>query len=224
MNLSKSLEFFNPTEKVRDRISIIGTGAVGSYIATALARLGCTNIHLYDFDVVESKNIVNQMFTEEDIGMLKVDAVERMMKRINHNIQVTKHPEGLTEPLNVMGYVFLCVDNIDLRREIVLRNRYNVKCKCFLDCRMALTSGQHYFANNMFPEQVDRLLSTMDFTHEEAQEAVPVSACGTELGVGYNVQVLTGMAVMNFVKFCMGDEPFLTIFTDLNCGAIDCFH
>lgn len=223
MNLSKSLEFFNPAEQLHGRISIIGTGAVGSYIATALARLGCTNIHLYDFDRVESKNIVNQMFTEEDVGMFKVDAVERMLLRINHEITVVKHPEGLKAPYHVLGYVFLCVDNIDLRREIVQKNRFNSSCFCFADCRMALTSGQHYFANNAVPGQVDQLLQTMNFSQEEAQEAVPVSACGTELGVGYNVQVLTGMAVMNFVKFCMDETPFYTIFTDLKNGVIDCF-
>lgn len=224
MDLQKSLEFFNPSEMVKAPISIIGVGAVGSYIATGLARLGCSNIHLYDFDIVEPKNIVNQMFTEEDVEMPKVEAVERMLRRINSHIEVKTHPEGLKAPYRVEGYVFLCVDNIDVRREIVKANQYNMECKCFFDCRMALTSGQHYFCDARIHEQVKELLETMNFSHEEAKAAMPTTACGTELGVGYVVQGLTSLAIMNFVKYCLNDKPFRTVFADFSTGAFDCFN
>ena len=42
MDLNKHIEFFNP-EKLKDKnidVNIIGVGAVGSYIALQLAKLG----------------------------------------------------------------------------------------------------------------------------------------------------------------------------------------
>ena len=67
MNLSKSIEFFNPT-KVKERVHIIGCGAAGSTIAELLARAGLSKVTLYDFDKVEPHNIANQMFKDSDIG------------------------------------------------------------------------------------------------------------------------------------------------------------
>ena len=58
MDCSKFLELFNPS-KVRDRIHIIGCGSVGSTIAELLMRYGLKKFDLYDFDIVEEKNIAN---------------------------------------------------------------------------------------------------------------------------------------------------------------------
>ena len=72
MDLSKSYDFFQP-EKHNDRIHIIGCGSVGSTVAENLARSGVTKMTLWDFDMVEPKNIANQMFIQADIGKPKVE-------------------------------------------------------------------------------------------------------------------------------------------------------
>ena len=113
MDLVRSYEFFKP-EKCDGRVHIIGCGAVGSTIAENIARLGLTNVSLYDFDTVEAHNVANQMFYATDIGKLKVDAVAEMMTRINPDIEIGtkglrlfKHGYS-DQPLD--GYVFLAVD------------------------------------------------------------------------------------------------------------------
>ena len=73
MDLSKSYDFFQP-DKDDARIHIVGCGSVGSTIAENLARCGVTKMTLWDFDKVEAHNIVNQMFRQQDVGKLKVDA------------------------------------------------------------------------------------------------------------------------------------------------------
>ena len=60
MNTNKHYEFFQP-ETVSENIHIIGCGAIGSILAFSLAKLGLTKIVLYDEDVVEDKNVANQM-------------------------------------------------------------------------------------------------------------------------------------------------------------------
>jgi len=67
----------------------IGYGSVGSTVAELLARFGLIKLTLYDFDKVESKNLANQMFRQEHVGMTKVDALAHMLCEINPEIKVT---------------------------------------------------------------------------------------------------------------------------------------
>jgi glutamyl-tRNA reductase len=206
MNLSKSYEFFAP-EKVRERIHIIGCGAVGSTIAELLARTGLTNITLYDFDRVESHNIANQMFTADDIGKLKCDALKEMMVRINPEAEkhITTVPEGYTGQ-RISGYVFLAVDNIDLRREICEKNLQNRYIKAVFDVRIRLEDAQHYAADWKNQAMVENLIASMQFTHEEAQAETPRSACNLELSIAPTVRDICSKAVVNFINFAKGGQ------------------
>lgn len=141
MNLVKSYDYFQP-EKCRSRIHIIGCGAVGSTVAENLVRMGLTRITLYDFDKVESKNIANQMFRECDIGKEKVDAVAEQLKLINPEIEreLVIERNGYSDQ-KLDGYVILCVDNIDLRREIATKNKTNPNIKAMFDFRRVFAQG-----------------------------------------------------------------------------------
>ena len=121
MNKSKILEFFDATE-IKAPIHIVGCGAIGSHIAEQLTRMGCENIHLWDFDTVEPHNITNQMFIQADIGDSKTHAVQSLMYDIDMSSinTVELHGKGWTDEM-LNGYVFLCVDNIDLRRKKIGR-------------------------------------------------------------------------------------------------------
>lgn len=204
MNLTKSIEYFNPAD-VDGKCHIIGCGSVGSTIAELLTRLGVTKFVLYDFDCVEPHNLANQMFVHKDIKTEKVDAVKRIITEINPDAEPTIElcREGYTgQRLN--GYVFLCVDNIDLRREICQKNRINRMIKAVFDFRTRLEDGQCYAANWADMKQVDNLIKTMDFSHDEAHAATPVTACGTELGVAPTVWVVCSLGVCNFVNLIRG--------------------
>lgn len=110
MNLNKSRDVFDPST-VKDPVHIIGCGSVGSTVAELLARYGITKFVLWDMDLVESKNIVNQMFTERDVGRLKTEALLDILSEINPAIKDTARIESngwSGQPLT--GYIFLAVD------------------------------------------------------------------------------------------------------------------
>ena len=169
---------------VRSKCHIVGCGSVGSTVAENLARLGVTNFALYDFDKVESHNLANQMFVETDIKSEKVDAVKRIICDINPEAEshIEIFREGYTDQ-RLNGYVFLAVDNIDLRRQICEKNRLNKSIKAVFDFRTRLEDAQHFAANWGDIKEVDNLIRSMSFSHAEAHAATPVTACGTELGV-----------------------------------------
>lgn len=212
MDLSKSFEFFNP-DLFKDGIHIIGCGSVGSTVAELLARFGIAEMCLYDFDIVEDHNLVNQMFTRKDLGKEKVKQVAENLKAINPDINLTLFEEGWTGQ-RLYGYVFLCVDNIDLRRQIVTENKFNDAIKAVFDFRTGLTDGQHYAADWSEMKDKKALLATMDFTHEEAQKAVPMSACHVALCVAPTVRLVSNVGVCNFINFAKGLPLQKAILTD----------
>lgn len=200
INITKHLEFFNPL-KLDTSVHIIGVGAIGSTIAEMVARLGLSDIHIYDFDTVEKHNIANQVYFDNQVDKSKLDAIEETMKAINPDIKITKHPEGWKEGMRVSGYVFLAVDNIEIRKTFVAENKYNPNIKAVFDIRMGLESAQHFAADWSKKDQIENLLETMNFTHEEAKEEMPVSACGTTLSVITTIRMVCSVAISNFINF-----------------------
>jgi len=206
MNLAKSFEFFDP-EKCTDRIHIIGCGSVGSTVAELLARFGLKNVSLYDFDVVEEHNLANQMFTTKNLYKPKLEGVYDRWIEINPEASKTIKLFGDGwDGQKLSGYVFLCVDNIDLRRRIVEENKYNLNIKAMFDFRTALIEAQHYAADWSKSEHIQFLLDQMDFSHEEAEKNVPVSACKVSLCVMPTVWSVAMAGVINFVNFVKEDK------------------
>lgn len=204
MDLNKSREFFNPNDD-QTRVSIIGCGSVGSTVAENLARCGVVSFDLYDFDTVEPHNIANQMFREQDIGKPKVDALLDLLMDINPEIkQHTRiFPKGYQGKM-ISGYIFLCVDSIELRREIVEKHLNSPYVKAVFDFRTLLESAQHYAADWSDQKMKEALLASMQFSHEEAAEETPVSACGYTLGVATIVRLVSALGVNNYINFTKG--------------------
>lgn len=214
MNLSKLGDWFRP-DMVTERIHIIGCGSVGSTVAELLARFGLTKISLYDMDTVEEKNLANQMFVCRDVGKNKAEATAKHLWQINPNFEenVRVYNKGW-QGENLSGYVFLCVDSIELRREIAEKNKDNETIKGMFDFRTRLTDAQHYACDWKTERNIDCFLRTMNFSHEEAAEATPVSACGVTLGVAPTVRMICNVGVCNFINLLKGKEVHKMILID----------
>ena len=198
MNLIKHLEFLDPINDIKHPIHIIGVGAMGSRLAETLTRLGIPKIHIWDMDTVEDKNITNQIYLHKHIGMKKTDALESYLKEINPNIEVVKHGAYKEQP--IAGYIFLAVDSIELRYKIATANELNPNIKAMYDCRMRLTDAQSYGTIWSDKQQKKTFINSMKFTDEEAEEATPVSACGTTLSVAPTVVTTAALTVSNFIN------------------------
>ena len=66
------------------RVAVCGLGAVGSFAAEALARVGIGNFLLVDFDRVELSNVNRQLCAlESTLGLKKTDVVKSRILDIN---------------------------------------------------------------------------------------------------------------------------------------------
>ena len=223
LNISKSYDFFKP-EDCKERIHVIGCGSVGSTVAELLVRFGLTKLTLYDFDKVEPKNLGNQIFRQEHVGTAKIVALTDMLCEINPEVKnlIKVHPEGYTSQM-LSGYTFLCVDNIELRREIAVANKDNPYVKAMFDWRTALTSAQHYAADWSDMKMVGDFIRSMEFTHEEAVAETPVSACNVTLSVAPTVRIVSSLGVTNFINFIKGDGLKKLILIDAFNFTLDAF-
>ena len=222
MNLAKSYDFFKPEDLGTDRVHIIGCGATGSTLAELLARFGITNMTLYDFDTVEGKNLANQMFLHRHIHMPKVDAVAEIVTGINPEAAEDLRLESKGwHGQRLAGYVFLCVDNIDLRREIAEKNRINPMIKAMFDFRLGLTDAQHYAARWNDLKAVDSFIATMSFSHDEVDEVR--SACHEVLSVAPTIRVIVAHGVANFVNFVKTKSLKKTVWIDAFAHTVEAY-
>lgn len=222
-NTSKHSEFFDPINLIEGDIHIIGCGAIGSTVAEMLARMGVQKLHLYDFDVVSPHNLANQMFRQDDINLPKVDALDRILGEINQDIATPVFEKGWVPGTKLSGYVFLCVDNIDLRRQIATENLYNKSIKAMFDFRMRLTDAQHYAADWKVQSSVNTFFKQMAFTHGEAKEATPVNACGTSLNIISTVRSIVSFGLANFINFVKTGQLKKMILVDAFSFMLDAF-
>lgn len=223
MNTNKFYDFFQP-DQVQERIHIIGCGAIGSLLGDTLARMGLTKITLYDFDTVESHNIANQVYTENDLNKPKVQALRERMLAINPDMSndLVIQPNGYSNQ-RLSGYVFLCVDNIDLRRTIVEKYQFDPYIKAMFDFRMRLTDAQHFAADWADRKAVQSLLNSMQFKSEEAKQDTPVSACNLALSVIPAVWMIVSCGVANFMNFIKSGQYKKIIYTDAFVPSVEAY-
>lgn len=212
MNLNKHLEYFDPINDIKHAVHVIGVGAMGSRIAELLVRLGLPKLHIWDFDIVEDVNITNQYYTLKYLGATKQDALEEMLKEINPNVEIVKHGKWKGQLLG--GYIFLAVDSIELRKEIVDKVKDSQAVKGMFDTRMRLEDAQSYGADWTNQSQRNIFINSMQFTDEEGKEATPVSACGTTLSVASTVVSTAAFTVSNFINLIRTGKCNSMIFVD----------
>lgn len=212
MNLVRQMDFFDPFQ-VTERVHVIGLGAIGSHVAEQLTRMGISNLTLWDFDTVDEHNIPNQLYDMFDVGLPKVDCLKRHLENINPEIRIVKRHRW--EPgIALNGYIFMCVDSIDVRQQITDEAMYSPTVKGIFDFRMRLTDAQHYAGVPGNKVEMENFRASMDFTQEEAKAATPVSACGSSLAVLPTIRVITAVGVANFMNLVKTGELKTMILID----------
>jgi sulfur carrier protein ThiS adenylyltransferase len=76
-------------------VGIAGLGGLGSAVAIALARVGVGKLILVDFDVVEPSNLNRQQYFIHQIGMPKVEALQKNIAAINPYVTIQTYYEKL---------------------------------------------------------------------------------------------------------------------------------
>ena len=97
-SLEETIEMWS---NIKDsHVVIIGLGAVGTWVSALLAQNGIGKLTIIDNDTVDITNLHRQFgFSENDIGLLKTDVIEKRLKEYNNSIQINKINSFLDDKL-----------------------------------------------------------------------------------------------------------------------------
>lgn len=125
---------FLDTDKLSTRLNIIGVGAIGSFTALTLSKMGFNDIAVWDADTVSSHNLPNQFYRECDIGKPKVAALKEIVQAFT-GTEIKTHQE-MFKDRNILGITISGVDSMDARIQIWRKLKFNMKVPLYIDARM----------------------------------------------------------------------------------------
>lgn len=106
-------DIFIPEENTK--ISVIGAGGIGSWVALGLSKTGFEKIEVWDGDIIEDHNIPNQIFLSS--GLNKAEELAKIVPGVT---SIPKYWEG--EKIN-SDIIVIGVDNMSTRKKIIETQR-----------------------------------------------------------------------------------------------------
>jgi hypothetical protein len=186
-------------------IHIVGAGATGSRVFMSLLELGLTNLHVYDFDIVEPHNLANQAFLFEHVGLPKVKALQNLAS-LKLGVPEDKLPmRFINERIDQRqfdGFLFLLTDTMASRRKIIDNQSTGPDSTLLhvFETRMASSHGNVYHFSPTNPHQRQAWFDSL-ISDDEGE----VSPCGTSISVGATASLIANLAVWEFMNFLLDD-------------------
>lgn len=164
----------------KSRVIIAGIGGIGSNVAFQLARMAPANITLYDEDIVERVNMAGQLYSTNDIGQRKVDAIASMISVYTLAKQVNAVPSKFTDNTEA-GDIMICgFDNMAARK--IFYNSWkrhmqtltpDSRTKClFLDGRLSIDTLQIFCIQGNDKVSMDRYETEFLFSDFQAEHTI----------------------------------------------------
>lgn len=207
VDYTRHASFFNPVDNGKVPVIIIGAGAIGSFVALTLAKIGFLNISVFDEDEIDQVNIPNQFYPLDSIGKKKVEVLVEEVLRYT-GVGVVGNPvRFLDQPIPESAIVISCVDSMT-SREIVYAQCRKVGFSNMLgmiDSRMAGTVYRIYTVNK------DSHDKYMDFWYPDS--VATMERC-TEKSVIFNVCGISSMVCSQAVKLAKGEPLEFELFGD----------
>lgn len=110
--------WFSKVENLAIPIVIGGAGGIGSWLTLFLSRVlsPTTFIYLYDHDTVEEINMAGQLYSTQDIGRYKVDAINLMTIHYSGYRSINPHKEKYVKGSLASPIMFSAFDNMEARK------------------------------------------------------------------------------------------------------------
>jgi molybdopterin/thiamine biosynthesis adenylyltransferase/molybdopterin converting factor small subunit len=208
-------------EKLKDaKICVVGAGGIGNPVVTQLVGMGIGKIRLVDRDVVEISNLHRQhLYTDLDVGKVKVEAALERLQKINPSVDIEAIPISVT-PFTAEDIIRGCDIVIDALDSVDARYALNDAC---LKLRIPfIYGGAIGMAGSVFTILPNESACLRCIFPELSEEEMPT--CSTE-GVHPSILYLVaGAQVSEAIKIVLGQEPSLVnklLYIDLNDLVFD---
>jgi len=189
------------------KVTIIGCGAVGSFTALSLCKMGVKHLTLIDPDTVNIENLPNQFFRECDLGKKKVNACAEMLQQFDERVQVSTLARPFIKQKLEADIVISSVDSMDVRKRIWASIVSHKKVRLLIDPRMAAQVIQVYTASPGDPSSLKAYEASLVDETEAIQDRC------TARSIIYAVLPIAAVICRHVAAFANGEwvEPAITI-------------
>ncbi len=182
-----------------NKITIVGCGAIGSFMGISLAKMGLVDFTLYDLDTVEPHNVPNQFFGLKDVGKNKAVVTAEYMKMFNNEVNITRLSMFTKQKEIETPIVISCVDKMEVRKWIFDACKKS-DAQLFIDTRMGGLEGHIYFVDMTDKNEIVNYEKSL-FTDEQA-----VKLKCTERSILFTVLGIVSFACSELIKAFKGEE------------------
>lgn len=193
----RHISMFDPARFDRTRVDVVGCGSVGARIAMEVAKLGTRNLHLWDFDNVESHNIANQPFVLADIGRPKVEALAEQILSAT-GLKVTIHKQRVEGGVALGKVVFIAVDSMAARKSIFADS---LRMKITTDVVIEIRMGVEEFRIYGFSPRSLREIKAWEAASQYDDKPVVPNACQMQTTIGATAGITACIAVHRFLQW-----------------------
>lgn len=178
------MDLFDPVAHGSKKILIVGAGGIWSTTAYTLAKMGCSNITVVDFDEVEIHNCSSQFFSAKQIGMKKVEALKQNVSLMADEEITAIDSKFLPKHVEGMDILILALDNMETRAEVVKAAKDN---QFIIDPRMV---KKLCIVNTLYGNEFER---TKWLSEEMGEAAAPEEVACTSKAVAFNAVSMAGL-------------------------------
>jgi len=194
-------DIIDTAELKKTRISIVGAGSLGSFTALALGKMGIGHLQVWDDDIVDEVNFSNQFFRKQDMDILKVNALSKVVNSFTE-AEYSGNIYKFSGASVVSGEILIALpDNMETRSTAYKVFLSNDKIHTFIDARAGAELMRLYVLR-------DKSEQTREFYEEtlyDDNEAEPVKC--TAQTIIYNVMLVSSF-IGRAVKAVINKEEF----------------
>ena len=188
-------------------ITVIGAGAIGSAAVVAMAKMGCSDITVWDNDLLEEINVSNQMCKPSMTGQPKVEALRALV--IDLTDIVIDIDQRRYRGQRLSGVVIIAVDSMSSRQDVWRRAKSNPEVPLLVDARMGAEFARIYAVRPTDPDHIKFYESNLYGTEEA--ERLPCSA----RSIIYCPTIIGGLIALIIKTYAVGSLPLREILFDL---------
>ena len=195
--------------KVQEKvITIAGLGGIGSYVYYLLTRMQPSFITIYDPDVVEAVNMSGQLYSKEDLGKSKTQAMLDMAHKYSSYYKTGAFREPFTSMSSATSIMICGFDNMEARKVffnswknyVELRPDSEQKHCLFIDGRLAAEEFQVFCIRGDDKYNINRYANEFLFSDSEADETI----CSYKQ-TSFMANMIGSIIINLFVNFCAND-------------------
>lgn len=192
---------------LKSKVTIIGAGAIGSFTALTIGKMGAGRIVLYDDDGVSDHNLPNQFFRKRDVRQFKVEALQGVLEEFADATTIGVNRKYIDEPLTETTIV--ATDSMSSRKMIWEQFKKQKQAIHLIEARMGAELGMVYTmtkfrGKGQIPSLNNANIKFYESRLYDGSTVKPLPCTGKT--IIYNVLMLASLICRSYKGLIMGQK------------------